>query len=218
MTKTFHTITPEQCLAFYPVVLDNAARHLRIANLLSDHQEYGNAVSHLILGAEELLKGTVLFMDGKGFNLRSKKGIGKLFYNHQARHTVFKKFFSVWLVIQPIMKKKPDVKKKSGWLSQLAIMAASTTLGLLNYHWWDNADALKQKGFYVDFQNSVINPADITEMDFRRALRHAKELNTEVQYFIGELNKLKAKELDDIKQLFAEADLLNLIHEDILEK
>jgi len=64
MTKTFYTINPKQCLASYPTVLDNGARQFRIANILADQEEYGSAVSHLVLGAEELLKATALFMAG----------------------------------------------------------------------------------------------------------------------------------------------------------
>ena len=51
-------------------------------------EEYGSAISHLVLGAEELLKGVVLLMDYKGFHLRKVKGISRIFFQHRARHAV----------------------------------------------------------------------------------------------------------------------------------
>ncbi|MBS1563312.1 MAG: hypothetical protein JST39_02935, partial [Bacteroidetes bacterium] len=88
--RKFLNLSATECSNVYPAVLECAANHYRIAETLAESSFFGSAVAHLILGAEEQLKGMALFLDSKGFALRGKKGLNKLFHHHQSRHTIFK--------------------------------------------------------------------------------------------------------------------------------
>lgn len=76
---SFLEISLETCGEVYPLIRRNAEMHFKSAKILSKVKEYPHAVSHLILGTEELIKSFVLLLENKQFNLRAIKGYKKLF-------------------------------------------------------------------------------------------------------------------------------------------
>jgi len=213
---TFSQLSRQGCLDSFPVVTRNAQRHHQAALILSSIGDYGNAISHLILGAEELLKASVLFLDGKGFNLRNKSGVNKIFYNHKARHAVAKEFFSVWLFVRKMI--LPDSyigNSRRKILRQGISLFYGAIFGLQNYEWWDNADCLKQKGFYVDFADNIVNPASFTDNEYNQALRYFNALRKDFDILIDSLGKLNQHEIDEVIELFSATELAELIDESI---
>jgi len=187
---TFSQLSRQGCLDSFPVVTRNAQRHHQAALILSSIGDYGNAISHLILGAEELLKASVLFLDGKGFNLRNKSGVNKIFYNHKARHAVAKEFFSVWLFVRKMI--LPDSyigNSRRKILRQGISLFYGAIFGLQNYEWWDN--------------------------EYNQALRYFNALRKDFDILIDSLGKLNQHEIDEVIELFSATELAELIDESI---
>lgn len=84
--KNFLTISAKDCQTEYKAVMANSDQKLRSAELLAKEQDYGSAISLLIISNEELIKALILFLDGQGFELRSVKGMKSLFTNHRLRY------------------------------------------------------------------------------------------------------------------------------------
>ena len=88
MSQNFLNISPEKCLNSYTELLENSDRHFYIATLIADKDEFGMAISHLILGSEELVKAIIIYLDGFGLNIRTIKGVNVLFNHHKPRHYI----------------------------------------------------------------------------------------------------------------------------------
>jgi AbiV family abortive infection protein len=203
--RSFLQISPAECGRYYPVAVQSGQRHLRIARHIAIIEEYGSAISHLVLGAEELLKGVVLLMDYRGFQLRQVKAIKRIFSQHRARHAVLKEAFSVWLALSQVLGKK---------MSFLNFLAGALE-GITNYYWWRQADNLKNQGFYVDFWDVLLDPGSITRDQYRQALRHVLSLQREVEGFIIFLNTKSEAELLDLRELVKQSRLGDLLEESI---
>lgn len=217
-TTNFINLSKEDCLKVYPIVKANADRHFKVAGILSEAKEYSNAVAHLILGTEELIKTLALFLEGKGFNYSTMKDYKKIFYNHTARHSILKEFFSVWLFCKSIADLKK--KKKDEHSIMYALGIVSTILGaglegITNYEWWSTADRLKQNGFYVDYINGVISPDAIGETDYGKAHKIVTAFRKDVRLFIGVVSAADGKQLLELKANFETAELKSLIEESI---
>ncbi len=68
--KTFFNIDRKECGLAYLETIRNANKHIEIAESLQTSREYGVAISHLIIGSEEVVKALILYMDSVGFNFR----------------------------------------------------------------------------------------------------------------------------------------------------
>ncbi len=206
----------------------NADRHFRIAQLLASTNEYGNAVAHIILGSEERVKAIFLFLEGKGMQLRSIKGVKNIFSTHDARHSLIKEFFSVWLVIRPVIhrlegnqtseiKLRPEFKSSKFLDGLLTAVQIGYGLynGYMNYQWWDKADALKQQGFYVDYAGKPVAPDFITKADYDHAYQQATSLQSELQEFIQKLEDCSIEEMKEFQTLFTQANFKEQIEESL---
>ncbi|MBS1666324.1 MAG: AbiV family abortive infection protein [Bacteroidetes bacterium] len=208
----------EGSLKVYPVVKANAERHFKVAKVLSEVSEYPSAVAHLILGTEELIKALALLLEGKEFNFSTMTDYKKVFYNHSARHSILKEFFSVWIFCKTIIDLK---KKKKGEHSILYALRFGASIlgggleGITNYEWWSGADKLKQNGFYVDYANGVISPDVIGEAAYNKAYKIVMAFRTDARLFISAVSKATEKELAELKASFETADIKKLIEEGI---
>ncbi|WP_199139925.1 AbiV family abortive infection protein, partial [Pedobacter sp. ASV12] len=80
------------------VAKENAERQFLCAEILAKAYQYQNAIAHLILGSEELVKSFWCLLMGRNINLKKLPWFTKLFYNHKIRHDLLKDFFSVYLL------------------------------------------------------------------------------------------------------------------------
>ena len=206
--RSFLQLSIDECGEYYQICSENGKRHFLVADQIAAIKQYGMAISHLILGSEELLKGLVLLMDHKGFNLRKIKGISRIFGDHRARHSVLKETFSVWLTISGILRKKPSLKN----------FLVGTIEGISNYYWWHQADDMKNRGFYVDFKDVLIDPASIKKEQYQSALWHVMAFEREVDSFFLFLNDKNEFELKELLELFRQSELDELLHETITRK
>jgi len=85
--KNFMGLTNAECIVAFKHVLDNSDSLYEDAKLLANNGSYGRATSMLIHSTEEMMKAFILFLDGHGFQFRSKvSGIHNLFVNHKLRY------------------------------------------------------------------------------------------------------------------------------------
>jgi AbiV family abortive infection protein len=206
--QSFLDLSPTECGKYYPVCIENGKNHFHVATLIAAMRQYGMAISHMVLGSEELLKGMVLLMDYKGFDIRKIQGINRIFWNHRARHAVLKEAFSVWLVVSSILQKGPSFRN----------FLISALGGISNYYWWRQADDMKNRGLYVDFQDILLDPASIRKEEYQNTLRHVMVFEREVDAFIISLNSINEFELKELLELFRQSELDELLHETITRK
>lgn len=219
-TSTIHFVhlSQQKCLEVYPVVKANAERHVRIAKILAESAEYSNAVAHLILGTEELIKTLALFMEGKGFIISTVTDYRKLFYNHSARHSLLKEFFSVWIFCKGLLELKKRKKDEHSFVYGLKIVIEILGAGLegiANYDWWDEADRLKQNGFYVDYKNGIVSPEVIEISAYEKALKITAQFHQDADRLIAQLSVAGENELKELRSNFEKADIKSLLAESI---
>jgi|GEM_PF-1645951 len=104
MKKALNKLTSDDYQEGYELSLTNGKKHISCATLLSENEEYGFAISHLILGSEELIKALILLYKSSDNSFYSEK-IDEIFKYHGTKHELFKEmlqvfsndFFNNWL-------------------------------------------------------------------------------------------------------------------------
>lgn len=162
---------------------NNGSSHIAVGKLLSQQENYGFAVSHLVLGAEELIKALILLFLNSDKHFISHNHKDKLFANHSFKHVNIKMFFAAltkksmddydanWFDYyfsgnhSNTFQQKAYVLSKLLDLGQLQEQQIDDIIKLL-----DDANNLKNKGFYVDYDNNWIRPEDISVTTFNNYL------------------------------------------------
>ncbi|MBW4888918.1 AbiV family abortive infection protein [Mucilaginibacter sp. HMF5004] len=188
----------------YPVIELNAKRHFNCANILAEAGEYQNGIAHLILGTEELIKAFGCLLNTKNFGIKNQPWFGKLFSSHKIRHDLIKDFFSIYLLFNFSSRK---AKERSGFWAIIGNAVLNVGMATGNYLWWKKADDLKQRAFYVDYCDGIVDPADIKFADYERASTYVRVFEQDVTKLMREIesaspNKLKQLEKDlDLKKM-----------------
>ncbi|TAJ49986.1 MAG: AbiV family abortive infection protein [Chitinophagaceae bacterium] len=206
----FMEATAEQCATFYPVVIKNAERHYKTAQVIAASGDYANAVAHIVLSGEEFLKAVVLYLDSKELGIRKIPGIHKLFYQHVLRHNVIKMVFSVLQFLQTTKE-----GMKMGIPGTLLGLVKGYYKGRANKAWWNQADQLKLKAFYVDYTSTLSDPVSITETDYKTALLRGTDLDKSVKSLINYIESMTEQELNDFKESFHVTDIADLLEDTI---
>ena len=76
----------DQCLIAFKEAIINASDHLESSKAIAEIGKYGIAISHLVLGTEEIIKGFLLRLQSIGINLRNIPSIHLYFTDHIIRH------------------------------------------------------------------------------------------------------------------------------------
>lgn len=221
MEQTFLNISRQECLRAYEPMLQNAEMHFRIAKIIADEKEYGPAISHLVLGSEETVKALIIFLDGIGMHIREIKGIKRLFTQHTKRHELSGIFLMMSYVITPcwellerlrVLIHDLDARKsmsdferalltvdKKSTESMSASIVDFFTSKIENkieshYNFWQDAEKSKQKGFYADYENSLLLPANVLENDYLKAFEICSNYSDFIFKVISNLKVLKNSE------------------------
>lgn len=221
MAKSFMNLSPKECLDCYQEVLANADRHLNIAEMLNQNGEYGVGISHLVLGSEELIKGLILYYEGVGIELRKIKGVKRFFSEHKIRHMASSTFFIITFFMRPIMNIGRNIKdalhdrktyEELGDIERAILdhdevrvealadeIAANNQLvveACLNF--WEEADMYKNRGFYVDFEDVLMLPSQVTKNEYDLALKSVILFKNECVNLISLTQKLTEDDKDII--------------------
>jgi AbiV family abortive infection protein len=186
----FLNISREECLNVYPTIIENAEMHFRVSQILAKSSEFGVAISHLVLGSEELVKAVIIFCDGIGFEIRKIKGAKLFFGDHQTRHLIsfilnYADIFIPLITAQLLIASKMNnfiesninlddeeynlaMDKKFGNLYKLDEADLFKKMERLQF--WTKADEFKMRGFYVDYNQKLSIPSQLSEFDFNIAM------------------------------------------------
>jgi AbiV family abortive infection protein len=222
--KRIMNLSKQECLDLSKVCLANADSKYNDALLLSKSGSFGNATSQLMVCMEELMKATVLSLDGNGFQFRQNvKGIVHLFKNHKLRYflafaiSVFYvfgrdiKWFLIKLKGNPDKFINLDIKNKTFQKQAMAWLINKFRTIEKEVTWFSNADIYRQDGFYVDYIDGVRSPLSITErqfMDFKNRISNFRTVTKEfifilkvegndVEVFKEQVVKLQARFIED---------------------
>ena len=83
----------------------------------------------------------------------------------------------------------------------------------MNYEWWSNADLLKQRCFYVDFDKAIFSPATILEPQYLEARNHVIAFRDEFKMIQKDLEEATEKQLIEFFELIEEAGFKELLEE-----
>ena len=114
--KTFFNIDRKECRLASKETILNANKHIEVADKLQISSEYGLAISHLIIGSEEIVKALILHMDSVGFNFRQVKGLQSIFDNHKLRYFISFIMFSLSVFLDEtnkFLKTRKDDKNRT---------------------------------------------------------------------------------------------------------
>lgn len=220
-TITFMSLSPAQCGKVYYPVRKNAETHLRVASILAKSGEHANAIAHLILGTEEFIKATVLILESKNFSLRSMKKYQKLFYNHSARHTIIKDFFSFWMAAQHLMQIKERKKTENKilyWINTIQSISGALLNSVDNHDWWKGADTRKQNCFYADYDNGLVLPNSFTASDYQEAKKHVDRFIREARILMLIMLKANEAQLETFREQFWDTDFPDILSETVNKK
>ncbi|SDX00193.1 abortive infection protein, AbiV family [Hydrobacter penzbergensis] len=215
---TFANLTAVECGVVYYHVRNNAATHLRVARLLEKHEEYANAIAHLILGSEEFIKAVVLLLESKGFSLRAMKKYNKLFYNHSARHIIISDFYSIWMAVRTLFdipSKKQGESSPSHWMNVFSGVAKGFLESLDNHSWWKAADDHKQHCFYVDYENKVLLPSVFSKQHYLEAKKHVDRFLFDLRTIVVVLLRADEQQLNEYKRILWSDDIPDILNQAI---
>lgn len=174
--RSLDQITADECLAVFLPIQENAVNHLVIADLLANNKHYGSAITHSILGAEEMTKALIIYLNGHKINLHSIKGYKGLIQSHQPRHTFANMIGMMATMIEPMLEIfkyfKTDGTDPEEMVKKVFNDYDKRMEKAINeLDFWFKADIMKNKGLYVDFKNQIMKPQDLTEEDFQDAIK-----------------------------------------------
>lgn len=187
----------------YIKIFENGNNHLDIARILASYEYYGSAISHIVLGIEELIKYQVyLHWLASPDNFKNKE-VNGIFTNHKVKHDFIKEFSNslsskssdafLEFVIKSATGQQLDVKdhevennrfKEIGSFLNTAWKETNLSeIERMNFiDWLNKADNFKKEGFYVDKSNDNWTfPSDFKKEEFKIADRFANILRNQIK-------------------------------------
>lgn len=192
----------------YNKIFENEVQHFEVAKLLAQKNLYGFAISHLILGLEELIKYQVIMTksvnDFSFDDVIDPKKRKSVFKDHLTKHELIKefqesisenfanKFFNTILLKasgQDVNDVHSEVNKNrfKVWGAFFAIAGSDMNIPELEkadfFSWLKEANNTKNKGLYVNWENNKIEtPIEITEEEFNKALKYASSILKQTEF------------------------------------
>lgn len=194
----------------YEKILENGIDHINSAKILAANELYGFAVSHIILGIEELIKyqivqansGEELVFNETESDPKNRKSV---FRNHNTKHNLLKEFqeaiseeFSE-LFMNYIFYKTFDgeyderyKKVEENRFKEVGnfFYVAYSEINIPEvkkekfFGWLREANNKKNQGFYVDYINERVElPKSISKEDFEEALEYSNYILEQTKVF-----------------------------------
>lgn len=182
------------------LALENAEHHLVCAGSLSSSGLYGFAISHLVLASEEAVKSFSFLCAAVGLQL-PEPDARRILTNHKARHALA----VLSQVITDFIDRFVDLKATFGddemptpeaFLSNIPAAFAGWDAYIASTHepdfrsdmaWWEQANALKQAGMYVDYvapDRVWRSPATFTEQDYNNSAAPVRRFFGTIDTFV----------------------------------
>jgi AbiV family abortive infection protein len=190
------------CDKAYKEMLINADKHRELALTIAKSGQYGSGVSHLILGTEEVVKALLLQIQSIGINIRDIPGVYLFFTDHIIKHNfailtnLMYKPIKLFMGLVYKMREEihnPEIKQEYTEDEKAVLSKDENRIKVIFknlpelFNWWEEANKAKNKGFYVDYSHSLETPMQVTDDEFRQALKITDEFRTQifevVEYF-----------------------------------
>lgn len=222
VSKLRSTPSKEQCKIGAKLAIENAECHYRCAKHLCEIKEFGNAQSHLILGAEEAIKSVFLYLKGLEIPIRQNI-LDKVLIKHKSRHEIggllYLIFTSVMWAVNifktalenAIDKTEAEIKQIRNTALQRIMTDLQKSVSTDNskselnqmvtplLEWWETADSKKKAGFYVDFQKGIwTSPQLIKREDYLKSLRIANDVIQNIKKGYRIIESFTEKERSDM--------------------
>ena len=219
--RGFNSLNAKECAEVFPSVIDNAERHFAVAHQISTINEYPNAVVHLIFGAEELVKATLLILKSKEIDVDDIIGFDFLSSKNNSRQTFLRDFFAVWIGIKEIVKMPKSKEQYS--LKYLFNMVVAEFVGIVkgrdNLNWWEKVDALKHKCLYVDFKNALVLPdLQVAKSEYNQAHHHVYAFRYEFYILQHKLINAGKEELKEFREQLENKEIAIMLEETFSRK
>ena len=175
----------------YKLAYANAYKHLDVANAV-ENISFGIANSHLILASEEAIKAGMLFMLDFDKDMQNTiVDFDEYFHNHKHKHQMIEAVESLGLTMEKSLEigfnvfdgveqgslSMSELNKKRGEMREnmaefLENLIDGKEILDVNENWWKQADANKNKGFYVNLKKKLgewEGPFSITEKEYKKS-------------------------------------------------
>lgn len=191
----------------YNKIFDNGAAHINAAKTLANNNLLGFAISHLILGIEELIKYYVVMAQTNNnvsfeaeTNLQKKKNV---FKDHLTKHNLIKEFqqaisepfaeeFAKYVFDKatgrPMKPEHVDIAnnrfKEMGSFLGIAYREINLSENERKdfFKWLGEANNLKNNGFYVNLSDGTCkSPAQINKEQYEKALKYAEIIVKQIE-------------------------------------
>jgi AbiV family abortive infection protein len=192
----------------YNQIFENGVRHIEGAKLLAEINMFGFAISHLILGIEELIKYQVVMTKSVNkysfddvIDPQQKKSI---FRNHLTKHDLIKEFlestsseFANEFFNKTFQRLTGQISSEDNspilknrfkeWGAFFAFAGADLNISEEKrddfFAWLKNANSLKNKGFYVNWENKFLEtPNSMTLDDYQAAFSYASVILKQTEF------------------------------------
>lgn len=170
---------------------DNALIHFDAAKLLSEKEMYGLACSHLVLAAEESSKAYILYIKTVT-EISLLEDLKKFFRNHKDKQDLLLTFSVLSNILEKTLEEvfewqleydeKQLTEVELAQLCKEQEVRVKKTMARMEEHfgdgsetdmlvkWWQQANNLKNSGFYVDINNSTWkSPKNLSKRQFRKS-------------------------------------------------
>ena len=202
---------------------ESAEMHKKSAEAASETGQYGIPVSLLILSTEQSISGILIYAQHFGFKLKDIPKIHLFFTDHIIKHNLA----SLISIMYPIMTLMMGIVEKSrdqiSGRIQIAdpgetivreakkeALALFRTLPEL-FDWWDNANLQKNKGFYVDYSNSIETPMQVTEDEYLVAHRIVENFQNQILQIVQYLESIPEENKEVFKNTKLEERIAEII-------
>lgn len=185
--KNFLTISREECMIVYKVILENSNKQWKSAKYLATKGNYSSAISLSIISIEELIKSLIVLFDGKGMEFRKVKGMKAFFENHEIRFVIAYIMFVIGILrevfirfINHAMKNPKVIEKiiaemkgnKEGFFEKYKFFFLRKIVAFKQeMKWFSNVEVFRQEGFYCDYSDVLKNPLKVSKKEYEETIQ-----------------------------------------------
>lgn len=200
---SFDHIGLQEAQLLYPVLLQNAQRHHTVAQNIAATGEYGIANAHLVMAAENYIQALSVYFAGWGLPVAQIKKLTRFFDEKHEGYTISPVIIMVGNYIKALYKVFESLTQsflKLEWLQLKDLLTGKLNplqfikQGSRYADWWQNAQILKTRGLYVQFDVELHTPEQVTEKDYTLSLEILQELAENCHSTIAVTQKIPEKQ------------------------
>jgi len=174
---------------------ENGKRNFYYSDIASQNKDFGFAISHLVLGAEEMIKALILVCLHGDINFIDRKEKESIFRHHTFKHINIREFlFALTKKSQEDYETNileytihPEKCKNKYQITSI-FLSKCLNLGVIEEKEIDNlmrlldsANDFKNKGIYVDYRFNWKTPSDISEKTYKEFETLANKLTSFIE-------------------------------------